>query len=119
MAPAMARVVTGMYFSIDGRDIIMFASRASAERFLEAYDVGPGQDTIFRSDGVAVRLRPSGRRVTVTDDVVAKAPAALAEALRRFLLEVRPETRSLAQDRIRSADLPELVEEFVRTEKAR
>jgi hypothetical protein len=110
-------MVTEAYFRIDGQDVIMFESRGSAEAFLEAYDVGPGRDSIFRSDGTALRLEKFDRRVVVTDDVAAHDPSGLAEALRRFLLEV-PRRRSLRPEQIRTASLPELVEEFSRTEKA-
>jgi hypothetical protein len=110
-------VVREAYFRIDGQDVIMFESRDSAEAFLEAYDVGPGRDSLFRSDGTAVRLEKLDRRVVVTDEVAAHDPTGLAEALRRFLLKV-PRRRSIRPEQIRMASLPELIEEFRRIEKA-
>jgi hypothetical protein len=110
-------MVGDAYFSIDGRDVIMFRSRGSAQAFLETYDVGPGRDSIFRSDGTALRLEVSDSRVVVTDEVVAQDPSSLAETLRRFLLEV-PRPRLMSPDQIRTATLSQLVQEFTRTEKA-
>jgi hypothetical protein len=113
----MAGMVNGPYFSVEGRDVVMFANIRGAESFIESYDVKPGQDTLFAADGSLVRLAVDGRRVRVTRDVVGKDPGGLAEVLRTFLLEGRRK-RTLTDDEIRSAPLADLVAEFMRTERA-
>ena len=105
-----------LLFLIDGNDVIMFRDKAGAEAFIEPYDVRPGQDAIFQSDGTLLRIVASGRRVTVTPDIVGSDATRLAEALRKFLLNV-PRTRTLSPEDIGNASLTDLVTEFERTER--
>ena len=134
-------MVTGPYFSVDGRDVVMYAELSNLAFHLEAIDVFQGtHDKIFAADGTILRLATEGGKwgkVVATDEVVGTEPAQLADAIRGFLvasLNLRTKRNwfrrglqeqgkagapTLDQEGVERATLPELVDEFVRTQPSR
>jgi hypothetical protein len=132
-------MLTGPYFLVEGGDIQAFADLRGIESQLEAIDVFEGTyDSYFAADGTLLRLTSEGGKwgkVVATEEVLRKDPEQLAEALRGFLLsglnrntepswlerilrrQARVSAPVLGKDELQEATLPELVEEFVRTQR--
>jgi hypothetical protein len=108
----------GPYFAVEGHDVTMYADRAHVGAHLEYIDVRHGLDTIFRADGALFRVVAVGKRVVVADEVAGEDAVRLANALRTYLLAV-PRRRTLDAQQIQGAELPELVAEFMRSERSR
>ena len=121
-------MVNGPYFLVEGHDVIAFPSLRDIETFLEPY-LEPGELRLFRSDGTELSLTTNGgprtpvykRRVVAGESVIGHDPSHLAEAIRVYLaqppkrLRRRWGTTTMPREALRVAELPQLVEEFVKT----
>lgn len=119
--------MTGPYFLVEDHDVVAFSSLREVEAFVEPYDVASNR--LFRSDGaeLSLTLTEEGsrtpiyrRQVVAREDVIGHDPSHLAEALRAYLAKLpkrvrrRSRATSMSAQDLTTAELPQLVEEFLR-----
>ena len=119
--------VTGPYFLVEDHDVVAFSSLRGVEAFVEPDDVASNR--LFRSDGAELSLTVTEegsrtpiyrRQVVAREDVTGHDPSHLTEALRACLAELpkrlrrRSRATSTSAQDLRTAELPALVEEFLR-----
>jgi hypothetical protein len=123
-------VVNGPYFLVDGGDVSVYSGVRELEAHLEPYDVEGSALRLFRSDGTELSLetkadRPGTalykRRVMAAEHVIGRDPSHLATSIRTYLRGPFPKrerylmaTRTMSPEHLKIAELPELVEEFLR-----
>lgn len=123
-----AGIINGPYFLVEGHDVSAHSSLGDVEARLEPY-IKPGELRLFQSDGTELSLTTKGgpktpvykRPVVAGESIIGHDPSHLAEALRWCLanppkrLRRRSGTAMMSAEALREAELPQLVEEFVKT----
>lgn len=120
-------MVNGPYFLVEGHDVSGFSSLRAVEAHLEPY-IKPGELRLFRSDGTELSLTTKGgprtpvykRQVVAGETIIGYDPSHLADALRAYLAKPPKRARrhsgtTMSAEALRVAELPQLVEKFVKT----